>query len=246
MKLTMQPSQASVPCITHSLQSMLIAESKVLVFMGASIPRGCDQNSEDSPSFDPASTSWWYPGAMSTFVLLLRGVNVGGQNKLPMATLRHELSSAGYGNVRTYLQSGNAVIDLPAPGKPRTPAEVADEVEALIESRFAFSVPVLVRSASQMAAVATRHPFGDRASEPNRQLHVAFLHQKPTKTAVAKLDPHRADPEELLVDGSEIYMWCPTGLGRSKLLTGAERTLGVEMTVRNWRTVTALADMAGA
>ena len=183
---------------------------------------------------------------MPTLVALIRGVNVGAHNKLPMAALRQELTDAGYGNVHTYLQSGNVIFDTARAEDGLAPDEIAEDLETMLASRFQLTVPVLIRSATEMAVVAASHPFGDRAAQPNRQLHVAFLSDTPSPDAKAKVDPHKSDPEELRIDGREIYMWCPDGLGRSRLLNGVERALGVGMTVRNWPTVTQLAEMASA
>jgi uncharacterized protein (DUF1697 family) len=176
---------------------------------------------------------------MATYVVLLRGVNVGGARPLPMAALRDALTGAAYGRVRTYVQSGNVVLDSRA-----SAAAVAAGVHTEIARSFDLDVAVVVRSASQLASVVAHNPFLRPEADPGRQLHVAFLAARPAAKAVAALDPQRAAPEELRVRGTEVYLWCPNGLGRSKVLTGVERRLGTAMTVRNWRTVTELLRLA--
>jgi uncharacterized protein (DUF1697 family) len=121
---------------------------------------------------------------------------------------------------------------------------VAEGVRAEIARSFDLDVSVVVRSAAQLEEVAAHNPFLRPGAEAGRQLHVAFLAGRPDPDAVAALDPHRAAPDELQVRGTEIYLWCPNGLGRSKVLTGVERRLGTAMTVRNWRTVTELLRLA--
>jgi uncharacterized protein (DUF1697 family) len=176
---------------------------------------------------------------VATYVVLLRGVNVGGARPLPMAALRDALAAAGYRKVRTYVQSGNVVLESRA-----SAGSVAEGVRAEIARSFGLDVSVIVRSASQLEQVAAHNPFLRPGAEAGRQLHVAFLAGRPDADGVAALDPQRAAPEELQVSGTEIYLWCPNGLGRSKVLTGVERRLGTAMTVRNWRTVTELLRLA--
>jgi len=181
----------------------------------------------------------WDDAGVTTYVVLLRGVNVGGARPLPMAGLRDALSAAGHRDVRTYVQSGNVVLS-----SRTAAASVARSVHRAIVNGFGLDVPVLVRSAAELAEVAAHHPFDRPGGDPGRQLHVAFLEAPPPAAAVAALDPRRAAPEELHVRGREIYLWCPNGMGRSKVLTGVERALGTPMTVRNWRTVTELRRLA--
>jgi uncharacterized protein (DUF1697 family) len=177
---------------------------------------------------------------VTTYVVLLRGVNVGGARPLPMAGLRDALTAAGHRDVRTYVQSGNVVLSSRA-----SAASVTTTVHREIADVFGLDVPVVVRTAAELADVAAHNPFHRAGADPGRQLHVAFLAARPADRAVETLDPHRAAPEELHVRGREIYLWCPDGLGRSKVLTGVERALDTAITVRNWRTVTELLRLAG-
>ena len=177
---------------------------------------------------------------MNTHVVLLRGVNVGGHNKVPMADLRKLLSEKGHQEIRSYVQSGNVVLSSPAPGP-----EVAAGVRELLAKEFGLDIVVIVRSGSELAEVAAHNPFLRPDADPAKQLHVVFLERTPDPGGAAGLDPHRAPPDELHLRGREIYLWCPDGIGRSKVLNGLERALGTPATVRNWRTVGELLRLSG-
>lgn len=177
------------------------------------------------------------PAAAATHVVLLRGVNVGGKNRLPMKELVALLQAAGGEEVRTYIQSGNAVLKASAAVARRLPADL----EGRIEARLGLRVPVILRTAQELHRVAARHPFSEGAVEP-RLLHVAFLADAPEAAAVKALDPLRSPPDRFVVRGREVYLWFPNGSARSRLTTDyLDRTLGTTSTWRNWRTVRELA-----
>ncbi|MBW1880712.1 MAG: DUF1697 domain-containing protein [Deltaproteobacteria bacterium] len=177
---------------------------------------------------------------VSTWVVLLRGINVGGRNKVPMAALRGLLEALGCGEVRTYIQSGNTVLTATKTLAARLPEALA---EAMAE-RFGFRVSVLLRAGRDLERVATTNPFLATGADP-RQLHVAFLAEVPEASAVATLDPDRSPPDRFIVRGPEVFLHLPNGVGRTKLTNAyLDRTLGTTSTVRNWRTVLALAELA--
>ena len=177
---------------------------------------------------------------MTSYVAFLRAVNVGGNNKVPMAKLRDALTDAGLEEVATVLQSGNVVF------RSRKSSEaVAKAVEATIAEAFGLQIGVVIRSAAELAAVAANNPF--LQAEPDRDpttLHVAFLSARPTADASAELDPDRSPPDGFSVRGREVYLSYPDGSGRSRLtLDYLEKTLSVRGTARNWRTVQRLATL---
>ena len=171
------------------------------------------------------------------WVALLRAVNVGGRNVVPMAALRGALEEAGCSSVATYIQSGNVVFRRK--GKSRD--ALAEELAALVRQTFGVPAAVVLRTFAEIRKLAAAEPFGGDVEHT----HVAFLAAKPERKAVAALESLDIAPEGVEVVGSDVFLHYPNGLGRAKL-TGAllERRLGVPGTVRNWRTVTRLAEMA--
>jgi uncharacterized protein (DUF1697 family) len=173
-------------------------------------------------------------------VAMLRGINLGPNRRVPMADLRQALADAGFANVETYVQSGNIALDSTAkpPALQRTLAE-------LIEQRFGFEVPVIVRSARQLAAVVEHDPFGESADNPKRY-QVSFLDAKLPAATAKRLDELARNSERVVVRGREVYAWHPDGVARSKLWNAlAGKDLGVTATARNWTTVLKLLEMAG-
>lgn len=175
-------------------------------------------------------------------VALLRGINVGGKNRLPMAALSAMFERAGGRDVRTYIQSGNVVFRAGA----RDAAQVGKRVSAAIERELGLRVPLVIRSAPELRAVAARNPF--LGAEDPARLHVAFLADLPRAAAGAALDPRRSPPDRFVLRGRELFLCCPDGIGRTRLTNDyLDRTLGTVSTVRNWKTVLALCELlAGA
>ncbi len=172
----------------------------------------------------------------SPYVALLRGINVGGHRRVPMADLRGLCEGLGFGEVATYIQSGNVVFTSDRSGE-----EVGRRLEAAIAERFGFAVAVVVRTRAELAAVAASHPFAGRQTDPAK-LHVVFFEKPPPPEAVAALKAADTSPDEVAVDGREAFVHYPNGAGRSKLNLDA---LG-EGTARNWRTVAKLLELPGA
>jgi uncharacterized protein (DUF1697 family) len=173
-------------------------------------------------------------------VALLRAVNVSGQNKVAMADLRAHLSSAGYEDVITYVQSGNVVFKAPATSEPKLVADL----ERQIRLGFGLTVTVLVRTADQLRTIRAANPFVKRGADAG-SLYVTVLAAKPTAAQVKELARKTAGPDEAIVGGREIYLHCPGGYGRTKLNNSFfERQLGTKATTRNWNTVTKLLELA--
>ena len=175
------------------------------------------------------------------YVALLRGINVAGKNMLPMKDLVAVCSKAGCSDVKSYIQSGNLVFRAKSALAPRLP----QLIEKAIADRFGARVPVVVRSAEELRRVAKGNPFL-RAGADVGTLHVAFLSAPPSAASVAALDPNRSPPDQFTVRGREIYLQCPNGLGRTKLTNQYfDSKLEITCTVRNWRTVLKLLELAG-
>lgn len=177
---------------------------------------------------------------MTTTVALLRGVNVGRNKRIAMADLRALLADLGYTDVRTLLQSGNAVVSLAGKGSGR----VAQEIEAGIAQRFKLEVKVVVRTRDELAAVIAANPFGDGESQGSRLL-VMFLSATPDPGRIVDVEPPADQLDRFCAREREIYLWCPNGVLGSKLPgVFSEARLGVTTTTRNWNTVTKLLALA--
>lgn len=171
------------------------------------------------------------------YVALLRGVNVGGKAKVPMAALRDVCESAGCEDVATYIQSGNVVL------KSKLSAEkLRTALETAIAAEFGFTAAVMIRTAKEMAAVVDRNPY---SGSDEKTVHVGFLHAAPdaaTRKCLAAID---CAPEEVTAVGRDLYLHLPDGMGRAALPVQLERCLRPKpVTVRNWRTVTKLAELS--
>jgi uncharacterized protein (DUF1697 family) len=169
---------------------------------------------------------------MPTYIALFRGINVVGKNGLPMKELVEILTKLGCENVQTYIQSGNAVFDC----KKRSMAVLAKSIGQLVEERRGFTPAVMLLTHEELEKAARGNPFPNSTSEP-KSLHLGFLDSAPKKPNRKKLDELRADSESYQLKGQVFYLHAPDGIGRSKLAAGAERAIGVPMTMRNWRTV---------
>ncbi len=178
---------------------------------------------------------------MSAVICLLRAVNVGGRNKCPMQALRALCESLKLDNPQTYVQSGNVLFRT----KERNLARLAARFQSAFEKKFGFRTEVILRTAAEMKAAVQRNPFTKRAAEEPARLSVLFLAEKPLSGAAAILAKLPRGREEMRLEGRELYIYFPDGMGRSKLQwsTLGEK-LGTSVTARNWNTVRTLAEMA--
>lgn len=174
---------------------------------------------------------------MVSKIALLRGINVGGR-RLLMADLRQELEELGLKDVRTYIQTGNALFRTTGD----EPAELADAIGGAIEEGHGFRPRVLVLDPAELRRAVDENPFPGAEAEPKR-LHLYFLAAEPTDVDVRALEEAASDTERFHLGDRVFYLHAPDGIGRSKLAATAERHLGVPTTARNWRTVTKLRDM---
>jgi len=178
---------------------------------------------------------------MPAIVSMLRGVNVGGHNKVKMDALRALYVSLGLRDPQSYIQSGNVVFRADG----RSLALVAKRIESGIEREFGFRPAVIVRTSSEMRKVMARNPFATRRNLEPSKLLVTFLAADPGKEARAQVLAIQTDPEELRIEGREVYVYYPNGMGRSKLPSALiERTLKTPGTARNWNTVEKLLEIA--
>jgi uncharacterized protein (DUF1697 family) len=175
-------------------------------------------------------------------VALLRGINVGGRNRLPMKDLAMVFTDAGCGDVETYIASGNVLFTAPDELYTR----IATVISEAIERSRQLCVAVVTRTGGELAAAAERNPWDNSDTDP-KALHVAFLADSPSPESVATLEPNRSPSDDFAVSGREIYLRCPNGMGRSRLTNNYfEARLGTACTVRNWRTVRKLRDLSAA
>ncbi len=172
-------------------------------------------------------------------IAFLRGINIGPRNRIAMPALRELLTSAGYEDVRTYVQSGNVVLSSETP-----PEQLAIECERLIVERFDLNIDVVVRTRDELAAVVRRNPLGELAVDPKRY-QVSFLEAALAPEGLERLTALAVAGEQLAAIGRELYAWHPHGVARSRLWAGlADRALGVKATARNWTTTTTLLRIA--
>jgi uncharacterized protein (DUF1697 family) len=177
---------------------------------------------------------------MPTRILLLRGINLGPNNRISMPQLRELLAAAGMDNVRTYVQSGNVVVD-----SGERPEKLAARTQQQIADALGLNIAVVARTRDELAHVVSRNPLEDVATNPKRY-QVSFLADEPDPAVIEKLQALAVEPERVVALGREIYAWHPDGVARSKLWAGlaAKEGLGTTATARNWTTVTTLLEMA--
>lgn len=169
---------------------------------------------------------------MTTYVAWLRGINVGGANKVPMRGLRELFERLGHKNVKTYLQSGNVVFTAKSPAK-----KISAEIEDAISEAFELRISVILRAQGELEQIIADNPYLTKDVRLS-WLHVMFLARSPSSQALKKLDPDRSPPDEFMTKGLEVYLRFPNGSGRSKLTVDYfERTLGTRATARNCNTI---------
>jgi uncharacterized protein (DUF1697 family) len=172
------------------------------------------------------------------FVLLIRGVNVGKGNRVPMAELRTALEELGYTSVRTILNSGNAVFDSAS----RSPAQLAADIALAIQARFGVVVPIIVKSAAEFGVIVGDNPIAPPESENSRFL-VAFAMDPAKLQALEVLESLLLPGERLAITAHAAYLHCTAGLLESKAGEAILGKAGRGVTTRNWGTTLKLADL---
>ena len=174
---------------------------------------------------------------MARYIALLRGINVGRNNRIAMADLRELLNGLGYSDVATLLQSGNAVFTASGRTGP-----IEKAIERAITDRYQFDVRVLIRTKAELAAAIAANPL----PVPNgSRFLVSFLDRDPAASRVRHLDPAEFEPERFAFGSKVLYVWCANGIADSVLLPAlSDQKLDVVATARNWNTVTRLLALA--
>lgn len=176
---------------------------------------------------------------MKTYVALFRGLNVGGNSILPMKELVAQLENIGLRNVRTYIQSGNAVFQ----SEEEEASLLSNKIRAAIRNRRGFEPQVLLLEPEEIEKAVESNPFPEAESEP-KTLHAYFLASMPKNPDLDALEGIKSERERFVLKDGIFYLHAPDGIGRSKLAANAEKLLGVSATARNWRTVRKLMEMA--
>lgn len=175
---------------------------------------------------------------MKTWIALFRGINVGGSRVLPMQSIAAALESIGCADVRTYVQSGNAVFRSAA----SQAARLAARIRRAVGERHGFEPGVPVLAPAELQRALADNPFPQAAAEP-KSVHLFFLAEAPRHPDLESLDAAKAAREAFALAGKVFYLHTPDGFGKSKLAVRVERCLGVEATARNLRTVAVLVEL---
>lgn len=174
---------------------------------------------------------------MNSYVALIRGINVGGKNSLPMKDLKQLLEGIGCCGTKNYIQSGNVVF-----GRSSTAARIRKKIADEIEVHRGFKPHVMVLEKSEFKRAIDCNPFPQGESDP-KALHFGFLDTGPSSPDLQELEAVRTPNEKFELVGRVFYLLAPDGIGRSKLAAKSEKVLGVPMTDRNWKTVSKIMSM---
>jgi uncharacterized protein (DUF1697 family) len=176
---------------------------------------------------------------MKTYIALFRGINVGGKSSLPMKALATLLEDLGARNVKTYIQSGNAIFQS-AEGNT---SQLSKKISIAVKKRRGFMSHVFILELADLDKAIAENPFPKTISDPSA-LHLGFLANTPGRVDFKKIESLKKESEKFHLSASVFYLYAPEGVGRSKLAASIEKLLGVPMTDRNWRTVCKLREMA--
>jgi len=173
------------------------------------------------------------------WIALFRGINVGGKNVVPMAELRKVLTDAGLKDVKTYIQSGNAVFD-----SDMQLEAISDTVCSAVKKAFDVEPRLILLPLADMESASAANPFGAAEADP-KTLHLYFMAAAPMNPDLDAMEKlKKQDSESFRLIGKVFYFHAPDGIGRSKLAERAERLLGVAATGRNWRSVAKILELA--
>ncbi|MCB0397151.1 MAG: DUF1697 domain-containing protein [Flavobacteriales bacterium] len=174
------------------------------------------------------------------YISILRGINVSGQKKVPMADLRKVYESLGLQDVSTYIQSGNVIFS----GGARDETKLVTSIEKAIEKKFGFHVPVMLRTDEQWKHIIAGNPFLSEEGVDETRLYVTILDEEPSADLVRQISEKDFGADRFVVKGKEVYIYCPVGYGNTKINNNFfEKKLKVGATTRNWKTMNTLAGL---
>jgi len=168
---------------------------------------------------------------VKSYIALIRGIDVGGKNSLPMKELTQILEGIACHNIKTYIQSGNVIFQSAS-----TAAQLAEEIANEIFRLRSFKPHVLVLEKLEFEQAVHNNPFPEAAFNP-KALHLGFLDSAPSSPDLREIEALRLPSERFELRGRVFYLFAPNGVGRSKLAAKIEKALGVPTTDRNWKTV---------
>lgn len=172
---------------------------------------------------------------------MLRGINVSGQKIVKMADLRTLYEGLGFERVTTYIQSGNVIFH----SDTNSSAALSKKIAGAIEEQYGFNVPITIRTRGELKKLISNNPFLTKENIDLSKLHITFLETKPEAAQLVSIETVDSKGDEFYVSGSEIYLYCPGGYGKTKLSNNfIESKLKQSATTRNWKTVNILYEMA--
>jgi uncharacterized protein (DUF1697 family) len=179
---------------------------------------------------------------IKTYISFLRGVNMVGHNSIKMTDLTELFIQIGLKDAKTFIQSGNVVFRDPG---GISPSDLVVSIEKAILEKFSFVIPVMIRTNRELSDLLSSNPFLTETNFDPSKMAVLFLHDEPTESQVQKVAGIDYPPDKFEIAGREIFIYCPNGFGRTKLYTNFfEKKMGVTGTGRNWKTITALLNIA--
>lgn len=175
---------------------------------------------------------------VTIYIALLRGINVGGHKLIKMADLRQQLEMRGLEKVQTYIQSGNVLFESEEGAE-----QLSQQIEEQIRNAFHFSVPVILRTSTELYRIIENCPFSVDKLLEGESIHLSVLAELPSEEAINDLLKFQCDVDEFQIKGKEIYLYFRQSIRNSKLAVHLQK-LGVQSTLRNWKTINKLAAMA--
>jgi uncharacterized protein (DUF1697 family) len=174
------------------------------------------------------------------YISILRGINVGGNRKIPMADLKSLFGKIGFANVQTYIQSGNVIFD-----SEETDIRSQEvKIQKIITETFGFDVPVIVRTSGEWAESIANNPFWKEKDADIDRLHLTFLKDLPDPEKLERINTFAFPPDKFQIIGKDVFVFCSAGYSDSKLTNQFfESKLGVPATTRNWKTILKLHEM---